>query len=212
MQHVVGLIADIVRSRELDDRAAAQDAVRRAFDDAHRAFSVTEPVWATVGDEFQATYSHLHQALSVTALVRLLLPDDLDCRFGLGQGEIRHVERAPGGGLIQDGSAWWSAREAIKIAHKHEDHGHPYLRTWFDGGEPDRVALVNAYLISRDHSISRMKHREKRVTAAALLGDTQEAIARSEQITQSAVSQNLRRSGGAALMLGLQLLSTEGES
>jgi DNA-binding CsgD family transcriptional regulator len=64
----------------------------------------------------------------------------------------------------------------------------------------------------RDHLISAMKPRERRVAAASLLGDAQADIAEAEGITQSAVSQSLRRSGGAALLAGHHAMQGPGKS
>lgn len=203
---VIAVIVDIVGSRLLADRATAQEAIHAAFADAHRVVHPVEELWATVGDEFQTTYAHLHQAILATALVRLSLPGDLDCRFGLGWGEVRQVERTTEGGGIQDGSAWWNAREAISAARGRERGGHPYTRTWFVSADSRWTALVNAYLLGRDHTIARMKTRERRLALGLFSGLTQESIARSEGITQSAVSQGLQRSGATALALGMDLL------
>jgi len=206
MSDLVGLIVDIVRSRDLHDRERGQRAVRESFERAHRSVDAVEPLWATAGDEFQAVYRDVRDALAVTAHVRLLLPDGVDCRFGVGRGAIRVVEQSAGGHAIQDGSAWWSAREAIEIVHRRQRHGHPYLRTWFSEEDGTAADLVNAYLISRDHALSRMKPRERRMAAAFVAGHSQAEIAREEHLSQSAVSQLLQRSGATALMLGLSVL------
>lgn len=205
---VLALIVDIVGSRELDDRERAQSSIMHAFHRADEVFPADTPLWATVGDEFQALYADIGAALGATALARLVLPDGVDCRFGLGHGEVRDITVADGGRPIQDGSAWWSAREAIETARRHESHGHPYLRTWFSSGADDpahQVAAINAVLLQRDQAISRMKARERRLAAALLAGRPQHDIAREEGISQPAVSQNLQRSGATALAAGLDL-------
>jgi DNA-binding CsgD family transcriptional regulator len=51
-----------------------------------------------------------------------------------------------------------------------------------------------------------MKARERRVAGLALMGTSQAEIARAEAISQSAVSQNLRRSGASALSEALATL------
>lgn len=203
----VAVIIDIVGSRDLADRVGAQQAVRDAFDAAHRHVEPTMPLWATSGDEFQAVYSGIRDALVATALVRLLLIGGVDCRFGLGIGEIRIVETTQQGLSIQDGSAWWRAREAIDAAHDLQSRGQRAVRTAVRGPEPEAEAMMNAYAVLRDHTISRMTPRERRIAASLLQGDTQQEIAAREKISQSAVSQSAHKSGAAALALGLGFLS-----
>ncbi len=202
----VGVLTDIVRSRELSDRAAAQAAIRACFDRAHEVAPPVDPLWATAGDEFQSVYATARDAIVATLLVRTFLPDDLDCRFGIGAGEIRTIEQAAGGHPIQDGPGWWNAREAISTVHRMQEHGQPGARTWFVGPDAGEQAVVNALLLSRDHIVSRMKARERRVAAEYFSGRTQAAIAQSERISQAAVSQALQRSGASALALGVTLL------
>lgn len=194
----VALIADIVRSRELEDRAAAQQLIVDAFEQAHQHRPFQERPYATVGDEFQAVSADLAHALWASALVRLLLAKSVDCRFGIGVGDYREVA-AGLTGRIQEGSAWERARAAVEEAHAREDKRSPYSRSWYRSDAADE-ALVNAQLLLRDQLIDRMSERESRLTAGLLLGRSQAEISRVEGISQSAVSQNLRRSGGAALV------------
>lgn len=201
----VALIVDIVRSRELDDRRRAQASIEETFATVHQGTAVVEPLWATVGDEFQAVYPDVASGLRATALARLLLPEEVDCRFGLGLGDVEDVA-AGAAGPIQDGSAWWCAREAIDEAHRRESAGNPYLRTWFVSHDGAVDAVTNAYLLLRDQAITDMRPRERRLAGGALLGRAQAELGKVEGITQSAVSQSLRRSGGAALLAGHLLL------
>lgn len=210
MQQSIAVIVDIVDSRGLSDRPRAQHDVRSTFAATYRHFEPEKALWATVGDEFQARYSNMRAALGATALVRLSLPESVDCRFGLGQGAAHDVESREDGEPIQDGSAWWRAREAINAAHSLADHGHPYLRTWAVTDDTERGNVLNALLLQRDHAIDRMKARERRLAIGILQGRTQKHIAADEGITQSAVSQNLQRSGATALMAGLDLLDAGG--
>ncbi|MGN7800770.1 SatD family protein [Leifsonia sp. 22587] len=207
MTSTVAVIADIVGSRNLPSRSDAQEAVRAAFARADGRFVPEQALWATVGDEFQARYAHLGAALGATALVRLILPDGIDCRFGLGVGEATEIEPSPSGAAIQDGSAWWRARDAIITAHRLQDRGQPTVRTWLVAEDPGFTAAVDALLLQRDHTISRMKARERRLAAGLLEGRTQKELAQEERIAQSAVSQTLHRSGAAALVAGIELVS-----
>lgn len=205
---VVALIVDIVNSRKLRDRSGAQQSIRSVFEDALKEYPALRPLWPTVGDEFQAVFETLGDALLTTALVRLSLPEEVDCRFGLGRGETIDVDStAPV--AIQDGPAWWNAREAIEVTHRREHKNEPYLRSWFvssNAKESGTVALVNSLLLLRDSLITAMRPRDRRLTVGALLGFSQSDLAQREGISQSAVSQSLRRSGGTALVAAQQEL------
>lgn len=72
------------------------------------------------------------------------------------------------------------------------------------------MALVNSFLLLRDSLISSMRPRDRRLIMGALSGASQLDLAQREGISQSAVSQSLRRSGGAALVAAQQEL-TKGE-
>lgn len=205
----VAAIVDIVRSRELDDREAAQVAIGAAFDSASSAGRMLQPLRATVGDEFQAVFGNIADAVRVSTIVRLALPDGIDCRVGFGRGEMREIADREST-LIQDGPAWWRAREAIDEAHRRESKKSPSLRGWCvsDQADAELDRFVNSYLLLRDNVIGAMRARERRLAAGVMVGSAQADLARAEKITQSAVSQSLQRSGGAALLAAHQVLDT----
>jgi hypothetical protein len=200
------VIVDIVDSKKLVDRPAAQAAIEGAFAGVDELIardvpsSSTEPLVATVGDEFQAVYPTLGSALEATLAARLALPEGIDCRFGIGWGELREVGRGTRG-AVQDGSAWWLARAAIEEAHDREDSRTPTLRSWFaTDGDVRLASAVNAYLLTRDHLVSAMSPRARRLTYGTMQGRLQAELADAEGISQGAVSQSLRRSGGMSVL------------
>ncbi|WP_082097368.1 SatD family protein [Demequina silvatica] len=201
MDAVAAVIVDIVRSRALADRAGAQEAVLDAFARAERSADVVRPLGATVGDEFQGIYASLADAIRVTTVAALVLPDEVEVRAGIGLGEVVAVE-----GDISDGSAWWRAREAIEEAHRREDAGGE-VRAWCVGGSGDHGGMASSTLLLRDHVLGRMKARERRIAAALLEGERQSEIAARESISQAAVSQAAHRSGAIALRDALVVMS-----
>lgn len=209
METAYAVIADIVGSRKLPDRASAQAAILEALAQASEGLPLVQRPWATVGDEFQALAATLDDALTLTLRTQLLLPDGVELRFGIGAGQARTLAvddgaAEPGVPSIQDGSAWWAAREAL------ETLGSPAARqrgarTCYQVAEnaPDSVPAqsgVNTMLSLRDHVLGRMKARERRLTAGLAMGQTQVELARAEGIGQSAVSQSLHRCGAIALL------------
>lgn len=209
----VAVIADIVRSRELDDRAAAQqaivDAVARAEADAPMAAS---PLTAVVGDEFQGEFPTIAAATASLLLLRLQLPDGVDCRFGVGVGDVRPVELA--GRTIPEGPAWWAARAAIERVEVLQHRAAPLARTWIEAAEGqdatmlETIAVANAYVLSRDQLVSSMSQRTRRLTYGRCLGRSQRDLAADEGITQSAVSQALSSAGSSAVVEGFLALRT----
>ncbi|MYM19100.1 hypothetical protein GSY69_03705 [Brevibacterium sp. 5221] len=218
-QQVIAVILDIVGSRRLSDRAAAQAGIERALAaSAAHAVPRTPPA-PTVGDEFQAVYDELPTAILGCTLTALALPEGVELRVGYGVGTIRSVRSADdhGGAGIQDGPAWWNAREAIEQAHGRQSAGNPWVRSRLCAGDDGPLAgpaeaAVNAALTLADHCLTRMKRRERRVAAAALRGTPQREIAKQEGVSQSAVSQLLHRSGGAALRVALDLLADQAKA
>ncbi|WP_233188392.1 SatD family protein [Actinomyces qiguomingii] len=172
---------------------------------------------ATVGDEFQAIAASLSAALTLTLRVQLLLPEGLALRFGIGVGGVETVSVDAGGtgadAGIQDGSAWWAAREAIERAHAAQDAGREFCRTWVrvaqdavvPGDAQESEAVVNALLLLRDQAVARLRPRQRRMTTALLAGTTQVEVARAEKVSQQAVS-DFSRGVGAALIEAQTLL------
>lgn len=203
---VVALVADIVGSRQLADRASAQQRIHEAFARAEQAVRPLQGAWATVGDEFQAVYRTWQDALRATLRVAVFLPENVVLRYGLGEEELRVVERRAEGDILE-GTAWYRAREAVdEAAGSHRPSG---LATAYVGPAPELTASLNAQLLLRDHVVGRLKARERRLLGHLLDGLTQTEAAQQEGVSQSAVSQAVHRSGGAHLLEADRLLGED---
>lgn len=204
----IAVIADIVGSRSMDDRAAAQAAIDDAVLRIERDLPLAErPLVPVVGDELQGTYPSLPDAMCGLLLLRLALPDGVECRYGIGVGPMGDIPSRAG--ALAEGPGWWAARAAIERVHGLQSRAIPGLRTGVaaaPGEDEAAVDLANAYLLSRDHLVSDMTPRTRRLAYGRLLGTTQAALAEQEGITQSAVSQALATAGAAAVVEGFRLL------
>ncbi|GAA2042140.1 SatD family protein [Yaniella flava] len=198
MAHAVGIIADIVGSRAMADRAAAQRAILATFEQVERAVPPRRSAWATVGDEFQLICDNWQDALRITLRTQVLLPDDIQLRYGIGLGQINTVDEGEAG-PIQDGTAWLHARDAIQDVEARQERLDD-SRTGFRTDDDDLTGALTTQLLLRDHVVARMKARERRLLAALLFGATQKEAAQAEKISQAAVSQALHRSGAMALL------------
>ena len=215
------VIADIVGSRTLTNRADAQRIFETALERASEGLALLQAPYPTVGDEFQAVAYTLEDALLLTLRAQLLLPPQLQLRFGIGAGRIEEFasgvhRQAPARGrgaesaALQDGSAWWAARAAINRAHDVQDASNPFIRTWFMAHASVESEFsshcqtcINAMLSLRDHSILKLSARHRRITASLLLGKTQVEIARAEKLSQQAISDFARGTGAGLIQSSL---------
>ncbi len=145
-----------------------------------------QPLEATVGDEFQGAYATLGEATRATLLVRLGLLPAVDVRCGIGFGETTVLD-ASSRPLLQDGPAWWAAREAVDSMSAPRRAG---VRTAYVGPGD---ALANAHLLCRDALVDRLSERGWRMLRLSLCGESQTAIAEREGVSKSAVSQQFAR-------------------
>lgn len=185
------LIGDLVDSRSLSDRAAAQRAVDGALERVNTRLRPVQRLEPTVGDEFQSGFETLAAAVAAALQIRLELLPELDVRCGLGHGAVAvHDRRHP---LLQDGPGWWAARDALEVLGERRRAAY---RTWYIG---PRAGAANAYLTTRDALLARLNDRARRMLLLALTGHTQQQIAALEEISKSAVSQAFSRGVGAVV-------------
>ncbi|WP_091225690.1 SatD family protein [Microbacterium sp. 3J1] len=207
----IAVLADIVGSRKLDDRSAAQRVLDETIAQVERDLPLAmQPLTPTVGDEQQGLYRDLADALVSLLMIQLRLPDGIAFRFGIGIGEVRAVDSVHG--ELADGPGWYAARAAIETVHARESRAVPRTRTWIVGapGQDEvmetTISASNAYLLARDELVGAMNERERRLTYGRLVGRSQHELAAEEGITQPAVSKSLRNAGSAALLEGLTAL------
>ena len=207
----IAVISDIVGSRSLSDRSAAQ----RTLDAAIARIEIDlplalRPLSPTVADEEQGTYERLDDALASLLLLQLALPDGIQCRFGIGIGEVHAVDSVSG--TLEDGTGWWAARAAIEAAHAKQQRAAPSARTWVvaaegeDAGMHSAASLANAYLLARDELVGAMSERTRRLVYGRCLRVTQRELADREGITQPAVSQALAGAGAGSVVEGFVAL------
>jgi len=209
----IAVIADIVGSRTLPDRAAAQRALEETIARVEGDLPLAERVLrATVGDELQGVYPSLDAGMAALLMLRLALPEGIDCRFGIGIGALGEVPSRAG--ALAEGPGWWAAREAIDAIHAKQSRTIPGARTWVVADAETSTAdvrVANAYLLARDQLVSAMSPRTRRLAYGRLIGLTQAQLAEAETITQSAVSQALGAAGVAALVDGFAQLRAGSE-
>lgn len=207
----VAVIADIIGSRQLPDRAGAQRGIEAAIDRVQRdAPAATVRLSPTVGDEFQGVYGSLAGALGGVLLLQLALPDEVQLRFGLGVGEVGTIDGSAGG--VPDGPGWWAARRGIDAVESMQQRTMPNARSYIVADTAQAkaiqhaVTIANAYLAARDEVVTAMNDRARRLTYGRCVRRTQRELAAEEGISQSAVSQALAGAGAAGLVAGFRTL------
>lgn len=201
------VIGDVVGSRDSRPRGRLHARLVGLLDEVNRTLAPSVPLRITVGDEFQGCFATAGQALSATLRLRLLALPDVDLRHGVGWGDVQVLSEQP---RVEDGPAWWAAREAIEaVAREQARSAYRTLRTAYrraaDTAGPDPAA-VNAALVARDALLDSASGRSVSVLRGLLSGMTQQQIAQAEGITASAVSQRIRNDALASLVVADELL------
>jgi len=197
MEQVAALIGDVVGSRLTADRAALHGALQDALVQANRSGEVVTPLRITVGDEYQGCFRTVGAALQATLRLRLALRGRADVRHGVARGPVAVLSAEP---RVEDGEAWWDAREAIEHVKAAQQKALRPLRTAYRcrTAPAHETAMVNAALVGRDDLVGRLDERGLSVLDAMLQGMKNVDIARMLGITPTAVSQR-RRNGVAAI-------------
>ncbi|WP_233120772.1 SatD family protein [Tessaracoccus sp. ZS01] len=184
--NVVGVLFDVVGSRG-ESRAQRHRALLSAVDDTNRRVSALDALRFTVGDELQGIYASLEEALRAAYFLRLTLAPEVDLRVGLGVGEVKVIDEERG---IQDGTAWWRAREAVDaVRAQASDAGYRGTRTAIVGLEPPSVLPSTVGLI--DAHLARLRGATVGSLLGLLDGLSNAEIAERESISESANSQRV---------------------
>ncbi|HJE51901.1 MAG TPA: SatD family protein [Tessaracoccus flavescens] len=190
----VALLIDVVSSRS-GDRAALHQALQDAAAVANERHPAVDPLRPTVGDELQGVYSTLGDALAASYTFRLALAPRWDARVGIGGGAVEVVDSDLG---IQDGSAWWLAREAIDwVKEQAHRKGYESARTAIrdgrraDGASSSDSRVADALTRLIDAHVARLKPGVVESLKGVLSGEDNAAVADRLGISASANSQRV---------------------
>ncbi len=182
------LLVDQVESR-LSDRAATHPRILAAIAATNEAIPPLDALRVTVGDELQGIYATLGDALAASYRIRTELFGHAELRFGIGIGDVEVIDRERG---IQDGSAWWRAREAIEeVEALASDSGAAGLRTGIRDEREDANPLTISTVRLIDANIFRLRAGAREALASLLAGLDNQTAAKRAGITPSANSQRI---------------------
>jgi hypothetical protein len=202
------VVGDVVDSRREPDQRRLLDGVAAAVATLPSARSAA----ATTGDEFQAVYDHLPDAIVAVARLRLRLLDEppaaapVEVRVGFGVGSITAGTDAGAGAPGQSGPGWWSARTALDHVSVRR-RAWPPLRWWVVGeGE---LAPVRATLVALDSLLDRFDATDVSLARGLLVGASASDLAEAHGITRQSVARRLHDHGVYGWVRTLQTLSEE---
>jgi hypothetical protein len=195
------VVGDVIASRSEVDQAGLLSNLEDVLAAVNSEVAAWQPLQITIGDEFQGAYETIEKALCATLLVLLNAKGFREIRFGIGWGSISVSERnvMP---LGQSGSSWWNARDAIDELKRDEKRNkYPKtVRTRFKGDNRSQTALVNSFLATRDHILSRMDLMDARIALLLRQGTTQAQIADVLGTSQSNISRRANDNGPMTLV------------
>lgn len=202
----VAVLGDVVASRE-GERTASHAAVVAAIDEVNGQVPALDALRVTVGDEMQGVYASLGEALHAIYALRDLLFGDVDLRFGLGGGRVEVVDAERG---IQDGSAWWQAREATDFVKELATRpGHASARTCIRDSRDVATPAADPLVRLVDSGLAALRDGSRRSLIGLLAGRDNAQVAAAEGISPSGNSQRVNAGGLRPLadaILGLRLL------
>lgn len=188
LPYVVAVLLDVVSSRRTD-RPTQHRMLLSAIEDVNATIPALDPLRPTVGDEFQALYPTLGSALTATIRVRLLAAPHADLRAGIGGGEVRIIYETHG---IQDGTAWWLAREAIgAVEELAKRPGYRGARTAVRDGRPVALPQAEALVRLTDSALRGLRPGVATTLLGLLDGEDNATTARRQGISPSANSQRV---------------------
>lgn len=203
--NVVALVGDLVGSRGRR-REHVHEAVLAAIKRINDQVPPVDPLRVTVGDEIQGVYRSLGDALHAASLLNDELFGTADMRFGLGGGDIRIIDEDRG---IQDGNAWWLAREAINFVEElSHQAGYAGVRTAIRDERPNRLPAADALARLVDVHRASLREGARRSLIGLLRGLDNADVARAEEISPSANTQRVKNNDLRALADAMLALHT----
>lgn len=188
LPNAVALLVDVVGSRATNRRDLHR-ALLAAIEQTNQRVPALDPLRVTVADELQGVYPTLGDALHAGYELRNLVFGAADLRCGMGGGEVHFID--PGRG-IQDGSAWWLAREATDFVEAlAAQPGYASARTSIRDSRDVAAPHIDATVRLIDSALAKLRNGSRRSLIGLLAGLDNAAVATAEGISESANSQRV---------------------
>jgi hypothetical protein len=203
---VLVLIADIVESRSIPNRAVYQRKLQELLEAVNNQSrqNLLSPYTITVGDEFQAVYRTAHSLFSdVMRIVDYSFPNRI--RFALAYGPIS-TELNARAALGMDGPAFSSARNLLNTLKKQD---RTIIR--FDLPRNDLIELINVCLTLFANDLERWNKTAVSTFTLSLRGLAPQQIARETGVHFTTAYRHMREKHFEDYQKMLALISGEVE-
>lgn len=193
-QPYIAVIGDLVASKQLKDRKAAQEKLSSILDDINIKYNedIASKFMITLGDEFQGLLQNGNHTFEIVEKIgREMYP--IKIRFGLGVGKIT-TSIDPELPLGADGPAYYNARKMIdELKAMEKKKGEPKLTMKIDIGENAEISeLINAIFLQNTVLKEKWTDRQREIINVYLnLDGTQSEVAKYLGINQSTVQKAL---------------------
>ncbi len=189
-QRYVAVIGDVVASRHARERSQMQERLRHALEEVNERFEdlVVAHFLITIGDEFQGLLKGVEELDRLLSLLRSRA-NPAELRFGLGFGQLATPLREQAIGM--DGPCFHRARAAVERAKAR--------RTAIEVHVGDESAALDIYSVLYSALRARWTAKQRKVVDLAQTGMEGKQIAKSLEVSPSAVSQHLSAAGYEAV-------------
>jgi hypothetical protein len=208
---LAAVIGDIVDSKLTRERDAMQHAFVDVLDVVNHTTSPLTTLRITRGDEFEGSYATIAGAWAATLRLRLLMrAHGHDLWLSVAWGEVTAFPESADA-AVQDGPAWWTARDALVALKQSSRQRVPENRrtvftAGFTAGLADPAFLEVAVSL-RDEVLAGLDDADARITLGLLDGATQTAIAEQLGVTPGVVSRRAHRNGLLSLAASAKITS-----
>jgi len=179
------LIGDIVASKKIQQRQKFQSEFQElinSLNDEHKE-KIVSPLTITLGDEFQGLLNNSKDIFLIIHKIQSSF-QNITFRFAISVGDIS-TKINHNSAIGMDGAGFHFARDAME-KNKIEKRSFSY-----EGGQPETIIIDNM-LKWIDQTTKKWKKEKWKTLLLKQQGNSQKEIEQQINITQSAISQNLK--------------------
>lgn len=194
----IAVIADLVGSRQIQDRRGAQALLRQVLQEINKTYQdqMASDFSLTLGDEFQGVLKAPEKILEILFQIKFRL-HPLKIRFGVGFGQIS-TAIDPAQSIGADGPAYYVARQMISEV-KRIQSGKKALHVDMQFGHAERTGCLdalNAGLCLMHFIESGWTNKQRENIKDSLFSDlNQSQLALKKGLNQSTIHRSLTSAG-----------------